>query len=168
MEFNNQEMNNDFRNNTTPREEKIKMLLDYAKDCYKEGHKPTKKEIRRKFHLEIYNYFKNIADYHKKADINLSLRNYKKNQARQYILNYVITQVARGNYPNRKELEFNLKIHVSTYFKNLKEIYNSIGIDYRLVEDKNEKIIANARLGAYTLEQGKELISNYIKTDTLQ
>ena len=112
--------NNDLKNNLSDlsREEKIKMLLDYARECYKNGHKPSKKEIRKKFHVEIYNYFKNTPDYHRKAGIEISLRNYPKEEAKQIITKFVCNKAKDGVYPNRKEIEKELKIHFSAYVKN--------------------------------------------------
>ena len=146
------------------REEKIKMLLSYAKECYDQGYNPTKRGIRKKFHLEIYNYFRNIVDYHEKAGIPVSLRNHPREKAKEAIINYLKSKVRVGVYPNRKETEKALKIHFSSYFENLKELYDSAEIDYSLVE----KAIKNRIIFAHTyskdfLSKQKKIIRNFIR-----
>src|SRR3989338_355813 len=149
------------------KDEKIKILLDYAKEAYSRNHKPTKKEIRRRFHLELYNYFKNMADYHQQAGITISLRNYPKAKAQEFIINFIKNKAQNGSYPNRKEIEKALKIHFSTYFKNLNDLYTSAKMDYSLVQNRNKQLIANARLGKYTLEEGRYIISEHIKKEVI-
>jgi len=147
------------------KDEKTKALLDYAKECYNSEHKPTKREIREKFHLEIYNYFKNIADYHQKAGLEPSLRNYPRENAKKRIIEYLQNKAMCGIYLNRREIEKLLNIHLSTYFKNLKELYYCAGVDYDLVEKKNNALIAKARLGEYGIEEGKRIVASHIEEE---
>jgi hypothetical protein len=143
---------------------KVQMLLDYAKECYKQGHKPTKKEIRLKFHLEIYNYFKNIGDYHKKAGIAISLRNYPKDKAKELIINYLKEKAVQGVYPTRKEIEKELKIHFSSYFKDLKELYDLAEIKYELIQNRiKEKTVMPHTYNKETLQKQRESIESFIK-----
>ena len=125
---------NDKNTANMPREEKIKLLLDYAKECYKHGRKPTKRGTRKRFHLEIYNYFKNNADYHKQAGIPVAFRYYPKEIARSIIVEYVRKEYNVNRYPEFREIEKKFKISFDTYFSDLKELYQLAGIDLSLVE----------------------------------
>jgi len=153
------------RSSKMSKEEKIEMLSGYAKECYRKGHKPTKKEIRNKFHLEIYNYFKNIADYHNKAEIEVSLRNCSKEEARRLIIEFVQNKSEDKIYPNRKEIEKALGIKLSTYFKNLRDLYENVNISYSLVENAiNKKVLSSHTYNNSELEKQKQLIRDFIKT----
>ncbi len=159
--------NNDLKNNFSimSREEKIKMLLDYARECHKNGYKPTKRGIRKNFHVEIYNYFKNIADYHRKAGITVSLRNYPKEEARRLIIEFLKNKAKDGIYLNRKEIEQALKIHLAAYFKNLKDIYENANVDYSLVlRQITKKILSSHTYSKEEIDRQKQLIRNFIKT----
>jgi hypothetical protein len=146
------------------KEQKIGMLLDYARECYKKGYKPTKRGIRKKFHLEIYNYFKNIADYQEKAGIPVSLKNYPKEKVRIILINYVKQETKRNHFPLFKEMERKFKIHFTTYFKNLKELYKHSGIEYSLAEKSmKEKILAPHTYSIDTIDNQKELIVKFIQ-----
>ncbi|MFH0875670.1 MAG: restriction endonuclease [archaeon] len=146
------------------KDEKIRMLLEYARECYKKGHKPSKGEIRRKFNLEIYNYFKNIADYHEKAGIKLSLRNYPKEKAKEVIISCLQDKAKEEIYPNRKEIEKTLNIHFSTYFKNLKELYDSAKIDYYLAQREIKTKVSAPHTHSYdTLNNQKNFIRKFIQ-----
>ena len=161
----------DLKNNISSmsREEKIKVLLDYAKECYKNGHKPSKKEIRRKFHVEIYNYFKNTPDYHRKAGIEVSLRNYPKEEAKKLIIDFIKNKAKDRVYPNRTEIESALKIHVTTYFKDLKELYGCANIDYSLVQKEIRRKILSAHTNSKVeIEKQRELIKNFIAKNVIK
>lgn len=146
------------------KEKKTKMLLDYAKECYKEGHKPTKKEIRREFHLEIYNYFEDIADYHRKAGIPVSIRNYPKIKARNLIIEYLKSSAKEKKYPNCKEIEKAMGINFSTYFNNLKDLYDTANVLFSLVEKEIKYKILNSHThDEETLKQQKKLVQDLIK-----
>ncbi|MEK6946982.1 MAG: hypothetical protein AABX32_05245 [Nanoarchaeota archaeon] len=146
------------------REEKINMLLDYARECYKTGHKPSKKEIRRKFHVEIYNYFDNTPDYHQKADIPVSLRNYPKEEAKKLIINFIQNRAKENYFPMRTEIEKELGIHLSSYFKNLEGLYNNTSVDYAFVENAiNKKILSVNTHSPTQLKGQKGLITKFIK-----
>ncbi|MBI2657290.1 restriction endonuclease [Candidatus Woesearchaeota archaeon] len=158
--------NNDLKNNfsSMPREEKINVLLDYAKECYKNGHKPSKKEIRRKFHVEIYNYFDNTPDYHRKAGIEVSLRNYPKEEAKKMIIDFVQNKAKENHFPMRKEIEKELGIHLASYFINLKELYYNSGVDYTLVDNvKKRKILEANTHKPMELGEQKESIEKFIR-----
>lgn len=160
--------NYDLKNNfsSVPREEKIKVLLDYAKECYKNGHKPSKREIRRKFHVEIYNYFKNTPDYHRKAGIEISLRNYPKEEAKKLIIGFVQNKVKDNNFPMRKEIEKELGIKLSTYFKVLNVLYEKAGVDFSLVQKEiNNKILASHTYSKDEIQRQKQQIKDFITTN---
>ncbi len=148
-------------------QEKVELLLRYAKECYKSGHKPSKKEIRKKFHMEIYNYFKNTRDYHRKAYIDVSLRNYRKDHARRILINYVKGKAKNNYFPIRDELERKFKIHFSTYFENLRDLYICANIPYSLAQ----QAIRRKCLGAHQhskekLNQQKTFIWDFIRENT--
>ncbi len=148
----------------TNKNEKIQMLIDYAKECCKNGHKPTKKEIRRKFHLEIYNYFESIPDYHKKAGIILSVRSYSKEEAKKIIVEFLHKNAKNEYYPTRKEIEKELNIKFSTYFKDLKDLYNNADIDYDLVKQNiRNKILTPNTYNPSTLSEQKKSVQELIQ-----
>ncbi len=134
------------------KEEKIAILLDYARNCYENGFKPTKRSVRKKFHLEIYNYFKNIRDYHEKARITVDFRFFKKNRARFMIIERVRKEVKAGHFPEFREIEKKFRIKFKTYFSNLEELYECANIDYSLAQKErnlsrfySKKIIAKQK-----------------------
>lgn len=160
--------NNDLKNNfsSMSREEKIRTLLDYARECYKNGYKPTKRGIRKRFHVEIYNYFKNIADYHQKAGISISLRNYPKEKAKKLIINFLHNKAKENYFPMRTEIEKELRIHLSSYFKDLQELYNNASVDYTFVENViKQKILSVNTHPPTELKEQKELIKKFIKNN---
>ena len=133
------------------------------------GHKPSKKEIRRKFHVEIYNYFKNTPDYHRKAGIEVSLRNYPKEEAKKLIIDFIKNKAKDRVYPNRTEIESTLKIHITTYFKDLKELYECANIDYSLVQKEiQHKIISAHTNSKAEIEKQMELIKNFITKNVIK
>jgi hypothetical protein len=146
------------------RDEKKELLLQYAKESYKTGHKLTKKEIRKKFHLEVYNYFKDISDYHTKAGIPASMRNYKKEEAKKLIVGYLHKKALNGIYPTRKELEKEFNIHLSTYFRSLKATYDTASINYALVEQniRNKTVLSHTH-DLKTLDEQRKSIKELIK-----
>jgi hypothetical protein len=125
-------MNNNF--SKISREKKINMLLEYAKECYEKGLKPTKKTIRKKFHLEVYNYFKNIADYHQKAGIPIAIRHYPRDEARAIIGEYVSGKSGKNKYPGFREIEKTFRIKFFTYFKSIDELYELSDVDISQVK----------------------------------
>ncbi len=148
----------------TTKNEKTQMLIEYAKECYQRGHKPTKKEIRTKFHLEIYNYFKSIVDYREKAGIPRSVRNYPKEEAKEIIKTFLQKNAEKGHYPMRKEIDKELRIHVSTYFNNLREVYKTADIPYELVEENiQNNILAAHTHTPVTLNEQRKCIQTLIK-----
>lgn len=160
--------NNDLKNNLSgmSREEKIKLLLDYARECYKNGHKPSKKEIRRKFHVEIYNYFDNTPDYHRKAGIEISLRNYPKEEAKKLIIDFVQNYSKLRFYPNRKQVEGELKISLKGYFNDLKDLYCRAGVDYLLVQNEiKNKILLSHTHSKSKIELQRKQIKDFIKAN---
>jgi hypothetical protein len=155
--------------NIQDKNRKIQMLLDYAKECYKRGHRPTKKDIRQKFHLEIYNYFKNTADYHKKAGIILSLNNCSKDEARRKIIDFIHKKAEEKEYPSRRRIDKKLKIHLPTYFDSLEELYRQAGIDHSLVEQTiKNKILKSNTYNEDILAKQKESIKRLIRQKTKQ
>ncbi len=140
------------------------MLLDHARDYYKKGHKPTKRSIRRKFHLEIYNYFKDIGDYYNKAGIGTSMRYYPKNKARAIIINYIKKEAKLNRFPKHIEIEKKFKTHLRHYFRNINELYKHAYIDFSLVQKarKLERMHSLAVLNKQKMRI-KELIRNSVK-----
>ena len=64
------------------RDKKRKMILSYARNIYaKENRFISKREIRNKFHLEVYNYFENIFDLYQHIGIDVPHRFCPRNYA---------------------------------------------------------------------------------------
>src|SRR3989304_603814 len=82
------------------KEEKTKKLLDYVKHIYEtENRHVSKREIRRVFHVELFNYFENTFDMYKKAGIKIPLRDYPKEEAKMMILDFVRKKTQEGIPP---------------------------------------------------------------------
>ncbi len=120
------------------KKDKISTLLAYARDCYKKGHKPTKRSVRKRFHVEIYNYFKNIGEYHRKAGFEVAVRFLPKETARSMIADYIKKEVRANRYPEFREIERKFKIKFVTYFDTIEQLYKCANIDFSLVKKARE------------------------------
>lgn len=157
-------VNNANGNMNWSRKNKIKMLLEYAKTSDKNGYKPTKRGIRKEFHLEIYNYFKNITDYYEKAGIEIPLRHHKKENVRALLTEYIKEKAKINHYPGSKELEGKFKISFRTYFKDIREVYNRAAVDYSLAKTSiKNRILASHTYSEDVLGKQKESIKKFIQ-----
>ncbi|MBW2975667.1 restriction endonuclease [Candidatus Woesearchaeota archaeon] len=115
------------------KEEKRKLILDYIRSVYqKEKRLVSKREIREVFHVELYNYFRNLFDMYQKINVEVPLCFCPKEYAVRRIIDFVREKSLKGLYPTIKEIEKELKIHIRSYFKGLKWIYKKADIDYSL------------------------------------
>jgi len=112
------------------REEKIRLLLEYGKWCNSRNHVPLKKEIENKFHIGLYNYFENTADYYKKAQIPIPLKYHTKAKIRSFLINFAKQQVKIHRFPSRNAIQKKFNINLLAHFKNTKELYDCANISY--------------------------------------
>ncbi len=120
---------------------KQEIILDYVRKIYeKERRFVSKREIRNIFHVELYNYFKNIFDMYRQINVEVPLCYCPRDYAVNKILEFVKNRSKQGLYPTKIELEQGLRIHIRTYFKNLKEIYEKVGINFKLYEKRKYEI----------------------------
>ena len=72
------------------RQEKRDKILKYIKEIYKKENRfVSKREIRKVFHLELYNYFENIFDMYQKVSIDVPLCFCPKDYAINRIIEFV-------------------------------------------------------------------------------
>lgn len=139
------------------------LLISYAKDCFLKGIKPTKRCIRQKFHIEIYNYFKNIKELYEQTGIDIPLRFYSKKEARSILADYISREAKNEYYPNRLETEKKFQINLKTYFNDLRDLYNFSEINYLHVEEANLNRMNEARFHSPEfIASQKELIKEFI------
>ena len=112
--------------------QKRAIILEYIQRVHNEENRlVSKREIRKIFHVELYNYFNNLFDMYQKIDVEVPLCFCPKDYARKKIIEYVRKRVKEGVYPTKKEIEANLKIHILTYYNNINHLYKSAGVEFK-------------------------------------
>jgi hypothetical protein len=140
-----------------PKEEKRKIILEYVSNIYKnEKRFVSKREIRKVFHVEIYNYFDNVFYMYKKRGIEVPLCFCPKEYAIKRIIEFVKEKSKEEAYPTYKEIEVNLGISIRSYFKSIKEVYHKSNINFRLYQERAYNL-------SYTLNSDEHNKSNIIK-----
>ena len=140
---------------------KREILLEYVKNVYlTEKRFVSKREIRKKFHVELYNYFKNIFDMYQQVDIDVPLCFCPNEYAKRKIVEYVQKRVKEGIYPGRIKLDNKLGIHVYSYFKSIEHLYEEARVDYNLhiKKVKQDRFHSNEKV-----KEQRQKIVNYIK-----
>ncbi len=147
------------------REEKIKALLNYAKEVYiKENRFVSKREIRKVFHVELYNYFKNIFDMYQNLNLDVPLAHCPREYAINKIIEFVKNKAKEGSYLSKSDIETELNIHIDTYFKDLNDLYTIAGIDYNIVKNSiMKKIILAHTYTSEEIEKQKQSIRDFIQ-----
>lgn len=116
-------------------------ILKYIEEIYlKEDRLVSKREIRKVFHVELYNYFKNLFDMYQKIGVDVPLCFCPREYAIEKIVEFVRKRSDEGLYPMSRELENELGINISTYFKDIGEIYDKAGIDFRFYVQRRSQI----------------------------
>lgn len=143
-------------------------MIGYARKVYrKSGKAPTKKDIRREFRAEVYNYFKNMKDLCLKAGIRPSSRALDFETRRKIVIDFVKNCAKNRKYPTQKDMQNKFGLQLRTYFRKppLLSVYKEAKVEYSKVLGEIKKRIGNARKkrNAYeTVEEGREAISKYI------
>jgi len=123
--------------NKLSKEEKKKILLNYLQKVYKnEKRLVSKREIRKVFHVELYNYFDNLFSMYQELGIEVPLCFCPKEYAIKKIIEFVKERSKEGAYPTYKEIEVNLGISIRSYFKNIREIYKKSNVNFRLYKER--------------------------------
>ncbi|MBI2665915.1 restriction endonuclease, partial [Candidatus Woesearchaeota archaeon] len=147
--------------NSTIKEQRRKLILNYAKRIYEQENRiVSKREIRSVFHLELYNYFKNIFELYQHLNIDVPLCYSPREYAINKIMEFVRLKSKEGLYPTKNEIEAKFDIHIYTYFKDIADVYSKSGVDYLL---HLEKIRISNFHSSQKIEEQKEKIINYIK-----
>lgn len=60
-------------------------------------------------------------------------------ELREELIQYVSTEVKKGHFPSRREIERTFKIRLDTYIKNIEELYKKTGYKYKLCANQNLK-----------------------------
>jgi hypothetical protein len=115
------------------KDEKRKTILDYAKNIYNnENRFVSKREIRKAFHVELYNYFKNVFEMYQNLEIDVPLCFCPRDYAKKKIIEYVRDKAKNGVYLGGRELENNLGISMRSYFGKAENLYCLAKVDYNL------------------------------------
>lgn len=147
----------------TNKEMNQKLILDYIRDIYnKEKRFVSKREIRKVFHIELYNYFNNIFEMYREVDIDVPLCYCNKEYAKKQIIKFLIKKSNKGVYILSRELENILGIKLKTYFNNIEELYMIAGVKFDLYK-KRKYSIEHPIYSSDEIENIKKKISNFIK-----
>ncbi len=99
-------------------------IINYIKSKTSSGHYPSMREIQNKFGINVKTYFPgNMLEAYKSADIDLPCRYLSEKDVRDKIADFIKKKLNAGRYPSLEEIEKKFKIHIRTYFKNAKEMY---------------------------------------------
>jgi len=148
------------------KDKKRREILQYIMQIYqRENRFVSKREIRRIFHLELYNYFKNLFDMYQQINIEVPLCYCPKDFARKKIIKFVRERVKQGKYPTYKKIEVELNISIRSYFRNMKDIYNHSEVSYLLYLD-NLNNFAHKTYSKEKIDRNKKRIINLIKKET--
>lgn len=149
-------------NLNSKKEGKREQVLKYIEEIYKKEQRfVSKREIRRIFHLELYNYFENVFDMYQKIGIEVPLCFCPKEFAKKKIIEFVRERSEIGDYPLSRELEKELGISIRTYFKNIEEIYEKADIDFRLYK-KRKYSLEHSIYSNKKIEYIKDKVYKYI------
>ncbi len=146
--------------NSEKKEEKRQAILDYAKNVYeREARLVSKREIRRAFHVEIYNYFKNVFDMYQHLGIEVPLEFCPKEYALRKIINFVHIKSAAGLYPTKTEIENELGVHIYTYFNNIKDVYTKSNIDFKFYKGRENLLNGRSNSTENNVQIRKDIVS---------
>ncbi|MFH0874432.1 MAG: hypothetical protein V1859_00715 [archaeon] len=160
--------NNEFKMafKSISKEEKRKILLEYVKKIYEtEKRYVSKREIRIIFHVELYNYFKDVFEMHALLGIEVPLEYMPRDYAINKILGYVKMQAEKGIYPSKNDIEKKFNVHIYTYFSGIEDVYEKSGVDY----SKFKEVVHEASLNSEEKNESiKQKIIEYLKQCTSQ
>jgi len=106
-----------------------KKIKDYVKRQVNNKHYPTMREIQERFGINIGTYFSGgMKELYKMSAIKLPPRYLSKKEVRRQIVDYIIKNKENGIYTSIEKIERKFKIHLKSYFKNLKEAYKYANI----------------------------------------
>ena len=116
---------------------KRKVVLEYITKIYKnENRFVSKREIRKVFHVELYNYFKNMFEMYQQISIDIPLCFCPRDYAKKKIVEYVKEKANEMKYPGRLEIDKVFGINIYTYFASMKNLYKTAKINYQLHMEK--------------------------------
>lgn len=145
--------------NSINKNNKRKIILEYVKTIYhQENRFVSKREIRKMFHVELYNYFTNIFELYQQLGIDVPLCFCPKDYARRKIVKYVQEKANCKIYPTKKEIEADLKIHIYSYYKNAKYLYDDASIDYKLYKKRVYQLEARFNTNAENIENMNNIL----------
>ena len=147
----------------SPKEEVHKKILAYISDVYRQEKRfVSKREIRKKFKVGLYNYFKNVFDMYQQVDIEVPLEYGPREYARKKIMGYVQEEYGKGRFVGRLELDLHFNIHVYSYFKSMEDVIYCAGISK---EEYNQSLRArsNPHHSEDKNKSNKEKIKEFIK-----
>ncbi|MBU0456891.1 MAG: restriction endonuclease [Nanoarchaeota archaeon] len=140
--------------------EKRRIILDYVKRTHSnENRFVSKREIRKFFHVELYNYFENIFDMYQQLNIEILLCFCPKDYAKKKIIEYVRERSKKNIYPFKKEIEAELKIHIYSYYKGIKHLYQESGVDFRLYQKRVYDLETHSNSDLENLENRNKILN---------
>jgi hypothetical protein len=138
---------------------KQEILLQYAKKIFEQEKRfVSKREIRNTFHIEIYNYFKNIFNLYQNLGIEVPLRYCPRKYAITKIIKFIRERSKRGLPPTKGEIEGKFNIQIYTYFKNIESIYEKADIDFKLYQKRRYYLETHFNSKAKNLENKNKII----------
>lgn len=148
------------------KKQKRNRILDYVKKIYQnENRIVSKREIRKVFHLELYNYFQSIFDMYQRINVKVPLCFCPKDYAKKKIIEFIKERSSNKLYPTKNEIEKELNIHILTYFRNLRELYKKSNVEFRLYE-KRKYDIGHTLYSEEEINKIRNKIYAYIKKNT--
>jgi len=143
------------------KDQKRKIILGYVQKIYdQEKRFVSKREIRKIFHVELYNYFTNISDMYQSLEIEVPLCYCPKDYAKKKIVEYVREKAKNGIHLGGREIERALGISLRTYFGKTRALYLAANVDYEL---RVKKIKQNRFYSKHKIDEQKQRIIKYIK-----
>ncbi|MFH1229485.1 MAG: hypothetical protein V1678_03615 [Candidatus Aenigmatarchaeota archaeon] len=100
-----------------------KKMLRYIRFCNSRGIKFSMRDLNKRFKLNIQTYFHNMLEIYKIAGISPPLRLLPIQEARSNLADFIRLKVKTGKYPSLEEIESKFNIHLKSYFKDAKEMY---------------------------------------------
>ncbi|MFH1234789.1 MAG: hypothetical protein V1493_04215 [Candidatus Diapherotrites archaeon] len=84
---------------------------------------------------------------------------------KELIVNFVITQIAKGYFPSRADIERSLSIDLRTYFGNLWSVYECAGLSYEKVKkmksEQKGRFITNSKR-RFSVDEGRKQIATFL------
>jgi hypothetical protein len=109
-----------------------------VKDCASRGIFPTWADIEKRFKICYKSYFSSILEIYKLAGViypRVIKRKQKKpfkskDEGREAIKEYILKKAREGILPSRQEIENEVRVRFSSYFRSIDEAYNFANIKF--------------------------------------